>query len=156
MRLYRSRLAGEAFYPAVCVGDITGTMLASGWIEPVGAGYRLTKAGIRYWAGMTAHLMTLNSCNSANFNELRHILGKPFTRAKLNKEHIKMLKALVEADGSLPLERLGRIYNSRYTNGIQKLMNEVYIVSDGHTVTLTDVGWLVVRERGLAQTEEAV
>lgn len=150
MRLYSSRLRGEGFYPAKFIQGHVELFTDLGWIEARGEGYRLTERGVKQWARMCAPLLGSNVKDRAQSNELLYLLGKPFVIVMLSAPSILILEMLIDAGGSLPvsdLEKSGRGGVNELIDGLKALMQAVYVISDGETVSLTEVGRAVAMER---------
>lgn len=149
MRLYHSRVQGESHYPAQFVNGCAPGLEAQGWIERHGAGWRLTEDGVKAWAVMSEPV-TGHYGRSAWLNELYWYSGKPIQRIHLTKLAKHMLRALAEAGGEMPTEKLKAMGRSRRQNtetyGLPVLMSGMYVVIDGDVVRLSVVGQQVAKE----------
>lgn len=77
MRLYHSHFLGEGSYPARFVNGSAPALEAIGWIEAVGADWRITERGIEAWAEMNRDSLRHQwAANAPIFKELRAYLKK--------------------------------------------------------------------------------
>jgi hypothetical protein len=79
MRMYRSVLEGDAYYPAPLAAGVN-ELIARGHAESLGAGYRLTGDGIRAWMRINEPpkeaMMTLGITHVNTMHKLRAALGE--------------------------------------------------------------------------------
>lgn len=155
MRLYRCRIGGEAYYPAHLVGHEEAAYLEGrGWIGRREAGWVITESGVKAWAHLSAPVLK-SKFRLGWQNEILHILGKDIVRMCLGATAVLILEALVGAGGEMAYataESMGGVnYSTRGTVGLEELMTGVYVIHDGQTVRLTDVGWMVANEMGLTE-----
>lgn len=153
MRLYRSRIEGDAAYPAKFVNGHADALIDAGHIQRLDDGYRLTEAGVRAWAEMCAPLLSSRHSKVGAQNELRWLTGNPLCRPHLGEQALEILQMLVNAGGKLPLAAIHAIsYPHSDTGlpvGLGTLKNAVYIIIDGEDVKLTGAGWQIAREIGI-------
>lgn len=153
MRLYHSRIEGEAYYHKCFVNGEAPGLEAKGWIERRGDGWRMTEEGVKAWAEINAPVIA-SKHRQRDQNELLFALGRPIRRVALNKYSKGILKMLAEHGGAMRLadlhRRFGRgIQLEHGTNGLKSLQNGAYVISDGETVWFTGVGLMVVAEMNL-------
>lgn len=135
MRLYHSRVYGDWYYPAGFVNGQTETLLAAGWMQAAGEGWRMTEAGIRAWAEMVKPLLlSSNHSDKGQNNELKAYAGLPIRRMQLEQHHRDYLARLAAAGGTLPIGTYDPL-------SMGKLVQVVYIVLVGEVVEMTVVGW---------------
>ena len=147
MRLYHSRLAGDVYYPGEFVNGHAPELMRRGWIEEVGAGYRLTLEGVKGWAGMVS--MFLRGPLNPATNELRAVLGMS-VRTRLPKIHKRYLRRLVEAGGRLPADTFDERRMSRL-----RTQGYLFLIGDAW-VEVTAAGRLVVEADPSPPTERGI
>lgn len=157
MRLYHSRIEGEAFYHEKLVNGAAPGLEANGWIARRGDGWRMTEDGVKAWADMCAPIL-VSRYRQTDQNEMLYYLGRPIRRVPSTKAVKDILKLLIANGGARSLEfiyeQAGRgIARENRVNGLKSLMNGVYVISDGETVTMTAIGWMVAGELGLSQKD---
>lgn len=155
MRLYHSRMEGEAAYPARFVNGAAPGLEAKGWIERRDDGWRMTEAGVVAWAKLSSAVIN-NKWRNANFNEIFWSVGKPIRRRVLTPTATRMMKGIAQAGGKLPVETVAAMgeWNHERVDGLPLLMKCAYVISDGRDAWLSGPGRMVAQEKGWL-TEQA-
>lgn len=160
MRLYRSRIDGEAAYPARFVTEGNGTapaLEAKGWIERRADGWRITEAGVKAWATMSEPV-TGHYGRCAWLNELYYWSGKRIQKIALTHISRKILQRLAERGGQMPLAEIeamsGPNPDTGAPGGLPTLMRGMYVVIEDGVVRLSVVGELVTQEYGWLEKKQ--